>query len=210
MRASIVFGVYCAPMRGLRATVILLLLCAPRAALAAPELFPGGRIFPEPYADPRESRFGFDWVESGRVSGARARRHARRTGRPRPAHRRHAVGMAAPDARLQLPARDDRRPVRHGARGADRHALGPPALRARLEPPRRRQPRSRHAAGRVVARDGDAARRVDAGRRRRRSTPARRSCCAASPTRRVHGAARRQRALSREALVALRRGRPSA
>jgi hypothetical protein len=60
-------------MRGLRASVILLLLCAPRAALAAPELFPGGRIFPEPYADPRESRFGFDWVESGRVSGRAGR-----------------------------------------------------------------------------------------------------------------------------------------
>ena len=57
----------------MRATVIWLLLCAPRAALAAPELFPGGRIFPEPYADPRESRFGFDWVESGRVSGRAGR-----------------------------------------------------------------------------------------------------------------------------------------
>ena len=36
-------------------------------------LFPGGRAFPEPVADPRESRFGFDWVESGRVSGRAGR-----------------------------------------------------------------------------------------------------------------------------------------
>ena len=36
-------------------------------------LFPGGRAFPEPVADPRESRFGFDWVETGRVSGRAGR-----------------------------------------------------------------------------------------------------------------------------------------
>ena len=51
----------------------MFLLCASRASFAAPELFPGGRTFPEPVADPRESRFGFDWVESGRVSGRAGR-----------------------------------------------------------------------------------------------------------------------------------------
>ena len=53
--------------------LILFLLCAPRPSLATPELFPKGRAFPEPVADPRESRFGFDWVESGRVSGRAGR-----------------------------------------------------------------------------------------------------------------------------------------
>ena len=51
----------------------MFLLCAPCASYAAPILFPGGRTFPEPVADPREARFGFDWVESGRVSGRAGR-----------------------------------------------------------------------------------------------------------------------------------------
>ena len=50
-----------------------ILLCAPCEVLAAPDLFPGGRTFPEPYADPHEARFGFDWVESGHVSGRAGR-----------------------------------------------------------------------------------------------------------------------------------------
>jgi len=57
----------------MRAVLIVFLLCAPCASFAAPDLFPGGRAFPEPVADPRESRFGFDWVESGRVSGRAGR-----------------------------------------------------------------------------------------------------------------------------------------
>jgi hypothetical protein len=52
---------------------MMILLCAPGTCLAAPELFPGGRTFPAPVADPREARFGFDWVESGRVSGRAGR-----------------------------------------------------------------------------------------------------------------------------------------
>ena len=52
---------------------MVILLCAPGEGLAAPDLFPGGRAFPEPYADPHEARFGFDWVESGRVSGRAGR-----------------------------------------------------------------------------------------------------------------------------------------
>jgi hypothetical protein len=57
----------------MRAVLIVFLLCAPCASYAAPVLFPGGRAFPEPVADPRESRFGFDWVETGRVSGRAGR-----------------------------------------------------------------------------------------------------------------------------------------
>src|SRR5262245_45186108 len=59
----------CASMR-FGAVLIWLLLCTP---CAAAEFFPSGRAFPEPVADPRGSRFGFDWVESGRVSGRAGR-----------------------------------------------------------------------------------------------------------------------------------------
>jgi hypothetical protein len=50
---------------------IVMLLCSTGASAAT--LFPPGHPFPEVVADPREARFGFDWVEGGRVS-ARAGR----------------------------------------------------------------------------------------------------------------------------------------
>jgi hypothetical protein len=55
------------------AVLIVFLLCVPRACGSAPAWFPGGRTFPEPLADPHESRFGFDWIESGLVSGRAGR-----------------------------------------------------------------------------------------------------------------------------------------
>lgn len=48
--------------------VIVLLLLLPVAAFAGVSLFPEGRAFPALLADPREPRFGFDWVEGGFVS----------------------------------------------------------------------------------------------------------------------------------------------
>jgi hypothetical protein len=48
------------------ATICLLL--APPEAGAERSLFPEGRTFPLLVADPLEPRFGFDWVEAGRVS----------------------------------------------------------------------------------------------------------------------------------------------
>jgi hypothetical protein len=56
-------------MRGaLPAFFAIAFLLVPPCARADASLFPRGRVFPVPVADPREPRFGFDWVEGGRVS----------------------------------------------------------------------------------------------------------------------------------------------